>query len=52
MIPFWNKQQSQFEAQIDRHLLKADFVIIDLTDFPKDIRDVVGDYVLRACGQN
>lgn len=46
MVPFWSQQRTQFFAQLDRHLLKADFTIVDLTNFPKNIQDDVANYVL------
>ena len=45
MIPFWEEQRSQFFSQIKRHLGKADFTVIDLTDFPKNIQEEVGEYI-------
>ncbi|TWT55527.1 polymorphic toxin-type HINT domain-containing protein [Allorhodopirellula solitaria] len=47
MIPHWASQRSQFFNQIDRHLQKADFTVIDLTSFPKQIQDDVANYVLN-----
>ena len=46
MIPFWEEESSQFFKQIERHLDKADFTVIDLTDFPKNIQEEVGEYIL------
>lgn len=47
MIPHWAKQKQQFFNQIDRHLQKADFTVIDLSNFPKNIQDEVAEYVLK-----
>ena len=47
MIPHWAKQKQQVFNQIDRHLQKADFTVIDLSNFPKNIQDEVAEYVLK-----
>lgn len=42
MIARWDEQRANFMSQIERHLnYKADFTVIDLTDFPKHIQDEV-----------
>jgi hypothetical protein len=45
MIPHWDNQKSQFFEQIRRHTGKADHTIIDLTGFPKHIKNDVADFV-------
>ena len=47
MAPFWDEQRGQFYNQIQIHLRKADFTVIDLTDFPANIRSDVGNHVLN-----
>ena len=41
MIPHWDKQSARFMDQIDIHLGKTDFTVIDLTEFPQHIIDDV-----------
>ena len=45
MIPHWDKQKKQFLHQIDIHLAKADHPVIDLTNFPNNIKDDVLQYI-------
>jgi len=47
MAPFWNKQSGQFFNQIQDHLRKADFTVIDLTGLPANIRSDVGNHVMN-----
>ncbi len=47
MAPFWEKQRDQFFSQIQDHLRKADFTVIDLTGLPSNIRSDVGEHVLN-----
>jgi len=46
MIPYWNTQRAQFFNQINRHVQKADFTIIDLTGFPANIKEDVANHIL------
>ncbi len=46
MVPHWANQKQQFFNQINRHLQKADFTVIDLSNFPKHIQDDVSRYLL------
>lgn len=47
MVPFWAKQREQFFAQVQRHLKKADFTVVDVTDFPPAIKEEISEYLLK-----
>jgi hypothetical protein len=51
MVPYWHHQKCFFFRQIDRHLQKADFTVVDVTGFPDHIKDEIYEHILGLSDQ-